>query len=101
MTFRFDRARERTPVLTLVRYEAASGQASGPLSVDVVDPERTISTELSCHDWLPESELACAREDGPPVAVSVLAFLYEWNEGFITRAGGVGAARRCEPFPGG
>ncbi|HVL05856.1 MAG TPA: hypothetical protein VM388_07700 [Acidimicrobiales bacterium] len=31
----------------------------------------------------------------------VMAFPYEWNEEFISRAGGVGGARRREPFLGG
>ena len=38
---------------------------------------------------------------GPPPYLVYEAFPYEWNEDFISRAGGVGAARRCEPLPGG
>ena len=72
VSFRFDRDRGRAPVLTIVRHDDASGSLGPPTTVDVADPDRRIGSALSCRDWLSSTELACGREDGAPLAISVV-----------------------------
>jgi len=72
VSFRSDRDRGRAPVLTIVRHDVASGSLGPPTTVDVADPDRRIGSALSCRDWLSSTELACARQDGPPLAISVV-----------------------------
>ena len=66
----FDEARGFVPMLTLTAYDAATGEPSGPRVVEVVDPEGTIDTGLSCDEWLSPSLLACSRAGGSPLGVS-------------------------------
>ena len=71
VSFRRDRDQGPAPVLTIVRHDVASGSLGAPTIVDVTDPDRRIGSALWCRDWLSPTELACGREDGPPVAISV------------------------------
>ena len=72
VSFRFDRDRGRVPVLTIVRYDAASGRPGAPDTVDVSNLNLRLDSALSCRDWLSSTELACGRNDGPPLAISVV-----------------------------
>jgi hypothetical protein len=73
----FDRRRGFAPILTVTRYDPATGEPQGPTMVDVADPEGAIDTGLRCRDWLTASELACARSGGAPVGVSVDGSFHE------------------------
>jgi hypothetical protein len=73
----FDRRRGLAPILTVTRYDPATGEPQDPTMVDVADPEGAIDTGLRCRDWLTASELACAHSGGAPVGVSVDGSFHE------------------------
>ena len=72
VSFRFDRDRGRAPVLTIVRHDAASGSPGPPATVDVSNVDLRLDSALYCRDWISSTELACGRNDGPPLAISVV-----------------------------
>jgi hypothetical protein len=54
----------------VIPRDPATG-ATGPAEKVVVqDPDGRLQAGLFCMDWLSPSQLACARSDGAPVALS-------------------------------
>jgi hypothetical protein len=59
------------PVLTVTPRDLATGAAGPVEKVAVQDPDGTLQAGLFCMDWLSPRQLACARSDGAPVAISL------------------------------
>lgn len=73
----FDERRGFAPVLTVTRYDPATGTPRDPQVIDVADPEGVIDGGIFCRDWLTASELVCARSGDTPIAVSMDSSFYE------------------------
>ena len=72
VSFRFDRDRGRAPELTVIRHDVESGQPGAPATVEIAGLTPGPGAALSCRDWLSSTQLACGREGGPPLAISVV-----------------------------
>lgn len=61
---------EGGPVVTVTPRNLDTGAAEPADRVAVQDPDGMVQAGLFCTDWLSPSQLACARSDGAPVAIS-------------------------------
>jgi hypothetical protein len=66
---RYDEA--LAPVIVVTTHDPATGDARTTTTVEVVDPEGTLDTGLSCEDWLTPTVLLCSRAGGAPMALDL------------------------------